>query len=85
MLIPFSNFQLPVPSTFAVLLLMILCSESLISVMIAVPGVPVPVISKISPLYTMFLIPLIVILISLTCPTLFSLSPNLKLTIFSAP
>ncbi len=43
-------FQLPVPSTFAVLLLIIIFFGSAISAMIDLPGVAVPEISKMSPL-----------------------------------
>ncbi len=61
-LITVSNFQLPVPSTLAVLLLITICSGFLISVTTAVPGVPVPATSNESPLWTILSIGLIEIL-----------------------
>ena len=80
-----ANSQFPLLSTSAVLELMTLPSDVVISAVIALPGSPVPKISKKSPLLTTSGIPLIVSGVFGESGILSLGSPILRLNFFSSP
>ena len=84
MSITLSNFQFPMESTSAVLVLITFPTGPLISTITVEPDGAVPNMSNLSPLYAVCLIPLIEIFISSNISTRFCSIPNLKLTIFSS-
>ncbi len=84
MSIALSNFQFPVESTSAVLVLMIFPTGPLISTMTVEPDNAVPNVFNLSPLNTIWLIPSIVIFSFSDISIRFCSFPNLKLTIFSS-